>query len=173
MPREEVRSRLQERLPRLGGRLFNQVAALAVQKGIVDQNESSVWLADHEVRLSAEQEQQVDALVQRLERAGFASPSVSECVEQVGPDVYATLIERGTLIALNEDVVYLSKTVAEMQRRVVDAIGQEGAVTIAQVRDLLGASRKYALALMEYLDEQRVTRRVGDTRVLRGRAGAG
>jgi selenocysteine-specific elongation factor len=60
-----------------------------------------------------------------------------------------------------------------MQRRVVDTIDQEGAVTIAQVRDLLGASRKYALALMEYLDEQRVTRRVGDTRVLRGRAAAG
>jgi selenocysteine-specific elongation factor len=128
---------------------------------------------EHEVRLSAEQQQKVDVLLQRFERAGFASPSVSECVEQVGEEVFAALVERGTLIALNEDVVYLSETVDEMQERVVEHIRQEGAVTIAQVRDLLNASRKYALALMEYLDEQRITRRVGDTRVLRGRAGTG
>jgi selenocysteine-specific elongation factor len=50
---------------------------------------------------------------------------------------------------------------------VVEQIRATGSVTIAQVRDLFGASRKYALALMEYLDEQRVTRRRGDTRVLR------
>ena len=39
--------------------------------------------------------------------------------------------------------------------------------TLAQVRDTFGASRKYALALLEYLDERRVTKRVGDERVLR------
>ena len=173
MPREELRSRLQERLPHLGGRLFNQVVALAVQKGIVSQNLASVWLADHVVRLNAEQQHKVDALLQRLERAGYASPSITECIEQVGEDVYAALVEGNTLVPLNKDVVYLSETVAEMQDRVVAHIRQQGAVTIAQVRDLLNASRKYSLALMEYLDEQRVTRRVGDTRVLRVRADAG
>jgi selenocysteine-specific elongation factor len=151
--------------------LFNQVAALAVQGGIIEQDESSVWLVDHEVRLTAEQQREVDLLLQRFERVGYASPSVSECVEQVGEDVYGALVEQGTLIALNEDVVYLNGTVAEMQERVVAYIRQEGAVTVAQVRDLLDASRKYALALMEYLDERRITRRVGDTRVLRGRVG--
>jgi selenocysteine-specific elongation factor len=38
---------------------------------------------------------------------------------------------------------------------------------VAQVRDMFGTSRKYALALMEHLDDRRVTRRVGDERVLR------
>jgi len=41
-------------------------------------------------------------------------------------------------------------------------------VTLAQVRDLLGTSRKYAQALLEHMDEERITRRVGDERVLRG-----
>jgi selenocysteine-specific elongation factor len=40
-------------------------------------------------------------------------------------------------------------------------------MTVAQVRDRFNTSRKYALALMEHLDEQKVTRRVGDERVLR------
>lgn len=173
MPREEMRSRLQERMPHLGGRLFNQVIALAVHKGIVGQDETSVWLAGHNVRLSTDQQARVDALLEQFGRSGYASPSVSECVAQVGEGVYSALVERGTLIPLNEDVVYLRETVAEMQERVIAYLGQHGSVTIAQVRDLLDASRKYALALMEYLDEQRVTRRVGDTRVLRGRADAG
>jgi selenocysteine-specific elongation factor len=40
-------------------------------------------------------------------------------------------------------------------------------ITVAQVRDMFGASRKYALGLMEYLDQQHITRRMGDERVLR------
>ena len=56
MPREELRSRLQERLPGLGGRLFNQVIALAVHQGVVAQNETSVWAAEHAVRFSPEQQ---------------------------------------------------------------------------------------------------------------------
>ena len=78
-----------------------------------------------------------------------------------------TMVESGTLVRLSDDVVYLSETYEEMKARVVAQIRETGSLTIAQVRDLFGASRKYALALMEYLDEQRVTRRRGDTRVLR------
>jgi selenocysteine-specific elongation factor len=48
-------------------------------------------------------------------------------------------------------------------------IREHGGTTVAQVRDLFGASRKYVVSLMEYLDEKRVTRRVGDERVLRER----
>jgi selenocysteine-specific elongation factor len=167
MSREELRSRLQERSPGLGGRLFNQLIAFAEQKGVVGQNETSVWSADHAVRLTTGQQAAVDELLERFRRASYTSPSVAESVAQVGGDVFAVLVERGTLVRLSEDVVYLDETVAEMKERIVDHIRREGAVTIAQVRDLFGASRKYALALMEYLDEQRVTRRVGDTRVLR------
>jgi selenocysteine-specific elongation factor len=167
MSREELRSRLQERLPGLGGRLFNQLIAFAEQKGVVGQDETSVWLADHAVRLTPEQQARVDELLQRFQRSSYTSPSVAESVGQVGEDVFSALVARGTLVRLSDDVVYLDETVAEMKGRVVDHIRREGSVTIAQVRDLFGASRKYALALMEYLDEQRVTRRVGDTRVLR------
>ncbi|MCS7051587.1 MAG: SelB C-terminal domain-containing protein [Thermomicrobium sp.] len=41
----------------------------------------------------------------------------------------------------------------------------QGSITLAQVRDTLGTSRKYAQALLEYLDQRRITRRVGDARV--------
>ncbi|MBK8836841.1 MAG: SelB C-terminal domain-containing protein [Anaerolineae bacterium] len=51
--------------------------------------------------------------------------------------------------------------------RIRALIGDRGTITAAEVRDALGTTRKYALALLEHLDESGVTRRVGDARVLR------
>jgi selenocysteine-specific elongation factor len=50
--------------------------------------------------------------------------------------------------------------------RVVTTIREQGSITVAGVRDLFDTSRKYALALMSHLDERKLTRRVGDERVL-------
>jgi len=52
-------------------------------------------------------------------------------------------------------------------RRTVETIRARGRVTAAEVRDLFNTSRKYAIAFLEHLDEERLTRRVGDERVLR------
>jgi selenocysteine-specific elongation factor len=46
-------------------------------------------------------------------------------------------------------------------------VSANGSVTVAQLRDRMGASRRIVLALLEHLDAQRVTRRVGDSRILR------
>jgi selenocysteine-specific elongation factor len=53
-----------------------------------------------------------------------------------------------------------------MVERIVQHLRQHETVTLAQVRDMFGASRKYAQAILEHLDERRTTRRVGDERVL-------
>jgi selenocysteine-specific elongation factor len=54
-----------------------------------------------------------------------------------------------------------------MVERIVDHLKREGTVTLAQVRDMFGTSRKYAQAVLEHLDLRRVTRRVGGERMLR------
>jgi len=74
---------------------------------------------------------------------------------------------QGTLIRLSDDVLLLGETYNEMLGRIVDHIKQTGSITVAQVRDMFNTSRKYALALMEHMDERKITRRVGDERVLR------
>ena len=74
-------------------------------------------------------------------------------------EMYADMVRSRAL----EDVIISAVAEGKVPASWMSGIGQEGAVTIAQVRDLLSASRKYALALMEYLDEQRVTRRVGES----------
>jgi len=86
----------------------------------------------------------------------------------VGSDVLNALIEQGRLVKLNEEVILLADTYEEMRDRVVSFLKQHERITVAEIRDLFNTSRKYALALAGFLDEQRITRRVGDDRVLRG-----
>jgi selenocysteine-specific elongation factor len=53
-----------------------------------------------------------------------------------------------------------------MRDRVVARLHERGKVTVADVRDLFGSSRKFVLALLESMDREHITRRVGDDRVL-------
>ena len=55
----------------------------------------------------------------------------------------------------------------EMVNQIIEYIKSQGKITMAEVRDLFHSSRKYVLPLLEYLDQQKITRRVGDERVLR------
>ena len=68
---------------------------------------------------------------------------------------------------MGEGVAFAGEAYREMVERVTEHLRREGSITLAQVRDLFGTSRKYAQALLEHLDRERVTRRVGDERVLR------
>jgi selenocysteine-specific elongation factor len=75
----------------------------------------------------------------------------------------------GQAVRVGRHLHYEAGALAELEGRVVAMIERDGSATIAGVRDELRTSRKYAQALLEHLDRTRVTRRDGDTHVLRGR----
>lgn len=162
MPREELKSR-----SRLASKLFNEVVSLAAREGRLVEEETIIRLPQHEVKFSPAEQRKVDALLAEFRRNPYTTPSVADCEAQVGAEVLNALIEQGKLFKVSEDVIFLTETYEEIANRIVARIEREGSITVAQVRDMFGASRKYALALMEHLDERRMTKRVGDVRVLR------
>jgi selenocysteine-specific elongation factor len=167
MPREEVKSRLGARLPALTPRLFNDIVSLALVQGWLVEDGTALRLATHQATFTPQQQQQIDYLFYLMRQNPYTTPSVAQCEEIVGPQVLAALIDQGRLVRLNEDVIYPAETYEQMRDRIVALTRENGKITVAQVRDLFDASRKYALALLNYLDEKRITRRVGDERVLR------
>jgi selenocysteine-specific elongation factor len=167
MPREEVKSRLARNLPDLSPRLYNDLVGRAIGEGWLAEAGGAISLASHQPAFTQKQQHRVDYLLFTFRQERYATPSVSQCEEQVGDEVLNALIEQGQLIKLNEDVVFLTETYEEMRRRIVDHLKEHGTITVAEVRDMFGTSRKYALALLGHLDERRITRRVGDERVLR------
>jgi selenocysteine-specific elongation factor len=162
MPREELKSRLG-----LATKVFNAVVAAAAAQGLLVEAGPLVRLPGHAVRFSAAQQAAVEALLAEARRAPYATPLVKDAQARLGEDVYAALVDRGDLAQLNEDVFFLRETYLEMVERVREELRKRGRITVAEVRDLFGASRKYALALMEHLDKRGITVRRGDERLLR------
>ena len=77
------------------------------------------------------------------------------------------LAQKGDIVRLSEDIAFTRAAYDGALQLVRDLIAGEGSVTVASLRDRMGASRRPVLALLEHLDAQRVTRRVGDARILR------
>ena len=88
--------------------------------------------------------------------------------------VLELLEHEGSLVRIAQDLWMDSAALAQAKERIATEIATSGGVSIAQIRDLLQTSRRYAVPLCEYLDRTRFTRRQGDLRVLAGEgAGAG
>ena len=168
MPREEARTRL---TPKGGAplppKVFNLLVDAGVAEGRLVATDTGLRLPQHAPRFSAAQQTAVDRLLAAFRAQPTSPPSVGDTVAQVGADVFGSLVEQGVLVRVSEDVAFTAETYRTMMDRVVAILQQNGKITVAEVRDAFGTSRKYALALMEHLDERRITRRVGDERVLR------
>ncbi len=76
------------------------------------------------------------------------------------------LVAQGRLVEVAAGLLYERDTLAAIVARIRHDIQANGPRTVAQIRDLLDASRKFALALVNYTDELKITRRVGDERIL-------
>jgi selenocysteine-specific elongation factor len=68
---------------------------------------------------------------------------------------------------VSDDLAFTKDAYASAIALVREIIASTGSITVAQLRDRMGASRRPVLALLEHLDAERITRRVGDTRILR------
>jgi len=138
------------------------VLALMTAGGVVAEAASTVRSPDHEVTLSPEQEKATAGYVAALERERYSPPTDNA----LDPALLAVLIECGSVVRINESLVFATSAYSEMVGRIVEHLKANGAITVADVRDAFGTSRKYALPLLEYLDQQHITRRNGDERVL-------
>jgi selenocysteine-specific elongation factor len=104
------------------------------------------------------------ALEQRLKDSGVEPPLDSE----VDPSDLAALREAGRAIRVSKNLHYHPDVLADIRARVIDLADRNGgAITLAALRDELGTSRKFAQALLEHFDSERLTIRRGEEHVLR------
>jgi len=162
LSREELKSRLG-----LPPRVFDRVIERAVAASIVVASEDIVRRPDFVVHFPPELQKKIDALLAQFGRQPYAPPSAQDAESEIGAEALNALVTQDKLVRLNDQVLLAPKAFRAMQDWVVATIRAQGQVTAAQVRDQFNTSRKYAVGLLEYLDEKRVTKRVGDARVLR------
>lgn len=130
--------------------------------------------ADFKPKLSINQRKLKDKIVEAHAAAGFAPPEPKEFANQAGGnaaalrDIYEVAVAEGFLAKVTDEIYLSAEAEAEMRRRVTQRLQSGPGATVAEIRDLLGTTRKFAVPLCEYLDRVGVTRREGDLRVLAG-----
>ncbi len=155
--REELRGKLG-----VAPASFPSVVQGLVDDGLLVERKGSLASPAHQVDLSS-------GAHAELLRLLAASPSLADAMRESGAteELVRALAQRGDLVRVSSDVAFAREGYEAAVAMVRDLVAANGSVTVAQLRDRMGTSRRIVLALLEHLDAQRVTRRVGDARVLR------
>jgi selenocysteine-specific elongation factor len=169
MSREELRGRAGGADERVFAFLLSSLAA----EGVVKTERDKVWLASHEVRLSPEQQRVMDTLEGEFSRAEAAPPSPEEALGRAGVrgdeehELFQVLVQSGKLVRVKESLFFHAQALESIQTKLVALLRERKDIGPSDIKDLLGISRKYAIPLLEFFDQRRVTARVGERRILR------
>lgn len=158
IPREDLRSRLglPPRAFAVLERQLLQTETLAAADGLLD-------LPGRTPDLSDEAQAQIESLLDRLREQGVR-PDV---VPDIDPTLLQYLEARGEIVRLNQGVVLLRSVYDEMVAQTRALLSETERATLAEIRDQIGTSRKIAQSFLEETDRRRITRRIGDHRILR------
>ncbi len=167
LPRETLKPLARDWDPRIWAQF------LGGQEGLVVEGDSvhTRGFAPHASPMQLRAEETVAA---RLEAAGLSPPPIETLVAEAGVgetdagDFLAWLAGRGRVTRIDEHLYVSAAAFDEAITRVREALAREGPLGTSSLREVLGVSRKYAVPLLERMDQLRVTRRMGDTRTLGG-----
>ena len=162
-PREEVRSALA-----LPAKRFNAFIDRLVADGRIAERGASLALPGHVPTLTPEHEAAWSRGRAAMDAALLQPPSPAQLESDFGLDreVIAALIERGDLVRVSADSVFRPAAVGRFADAVIDELAQAKTISVSRARDLTASSRKHVLPLLQFLDDQGVTRRQGDDRIL-------
>jgi selenocysteine-specific elongation factor len=170
MSREELRGRVGA----AGEKVFAYLVATLQAEGVLGVDRDKVRLATHEIRLSDEQQRALERIEHSFLSAAAAPPSPEEALTRAGlqggeeHELFQLLVEGRRLVRVKESLFFHASALEAIQEKLVALLKARKEIGPADIKDLLGISRKYAIPLLEYFDGRRVTARVGERRVLRG-----
>jgi len=131
-----------------------------------------VHLPGHGVVMKDDEAESKTAIEQAFASAGLKVPSLKEVLAGLRVDraraqkIVTLLLRDKVLIKISDDLVFHHNALTDLRQRISALKAATPKIDVARFKDLTGVSRKYAIPLLEYLDRERVTKRVGAERVI-------
>jgi len=155
------------------GKAFAAALTALQREGKVALDGNLARLIEHSPRLTEAQEALAEEIASRYRRVKLDAPSEQEVMQSLpesaaAAEVFQWLLRTGELVKIEEGLYLHRDTIAAAEGLLRTHLAQHPTMTVSEFRDLTGSSRKYVVPLLEYFDTKRITRRVGDARVLLG-----
>ena len=168
MPKEELRAKTKGYK---NDRMFDYLLNKLIQEETLIQENNLIRLKGHGVKLDP-QTQKIKKDIETIYiESGLQPPYFRELSGKYPSsnttEILNLLLEEGTLIKVKEDLYFHRIPLTQLKERLIAYLKNNGEIATSQFKDMTGASRKYAIPLIEYFDKERITVRVGDKRILR------
>ncbi len=142
------------------------------KKGLVTEKEV-LRLPEHSISLASDQSQLKKELLRTYDQAAMQPPNFNTVLETLNVSkkealgVIDLLIGEGKLVKINDSLYFSTQAVDQVRDLILEHFAAHVELSPTDFKELTGLSRKYSIPLLEYLDKQKITMRVGDVRKLR------
>ena len=143
-----------------------------VQQGRIESDGEIVRLAGHRIEFQEDEQEAREKIVSLFRDAALKVPMMRELLPKLPVDpsrarkILQTLLREGVLVKVSEDLVFQRESVERLKSLLKEYRSRSKTISVPVFKDLAGISRKYAIPLLEYLDREKITRRVGDERLI-------
>ena len=168
MSKEELRGQFSEVAPEVFEAVFNE----ALQPKKVELAGELVRLAGRGVVMKDDEAESKTIIESAFANAGLKVPALKDVLAGLKVDnaraqkIVTLLLRDKVLLKISDDLVFHRDALIDLRKRMALEKAKSPKLDVARFKDLTGVTRKYAIPLLEYLDREHVTRRVGDERVI-------
>jgi len=163
--REELREQV-----KASAEVFSAALDFLVRDGKIEVSGDLVHLPGRGVVMKDEEAESKKKIEEEFATAGLKVPALHEVIAWLKVDkaraqkIVTLLLRDKVLLKVSQELVFHRTALEQLRRQLADYKGKSSRIDVAKFKELTGVSRKYAIPLLEYLDRERVTKRVGDVR---------
>lgn len=166
--KEEIRSKYFKNVKaKIADSLFN----LLLEKGSIANKNEIIYLKDFQIIYTEEQIKIAELIKSKFKERGFLPPKYEELLENINKsekdvsEVFESLVDRREILKIKDDTYMLKETYDNAFKLLVEFLNKNDSITVSQYRDLLDTNRKISIILLEYFDQNKITKRIDDKRV--------
>ncbi len=153
--------------------IFNHLIDSLINSDKIGLKKGIIFLTSREPKISSQQKVLISKIFKILKDNPTSPPNEKTLISQIagGKEIIDFLIQEGEIIKLSDGILLESKNYDIMKNKLIDFLKINGSISIAQVRELLGISRKYIIPLLNKMDEEKITQRKENVRILKAKLG--
>lgn len=169
MGKEELKNKIFK--SNLKQKIYDEFLGILKEKLIINFSENHVYIYDFQVKLNREQLRIKEKILKEYKDGMFNPPKVTDISSNERDKntfkmVYEMLLNNGELIKLSEDCILYFSYYKQGKEEIINYIKNNGKITTSMAREILNSNRKYTVALLEYMDNLKITKRIENDRLL-------